>query len=79
MCTAGGDVESRQVPRFIHSLPQDVTVIAGQTAELNCQVAGYPEPQVLWFRDGHRIKDGSEYTIGSLFSSNILCVKYTYP
>ena len=39
-------------PRFIH-LPEDVDVVTGSSAELNCEVTGHPTPEINWtFNDG---------------------------
>ena len=39
-------------PRFVH-LPEDVDVVAGSSAQLNCEVLGHPTPEINWtFNDG---------------------------
>ena len=58
------NADKRQAPRFLHHLQQNVSIKAGETAELTCQVTGCPQPYLLWFRDNVKIKDGNDFTIG---------------
>ena len=43
-------------PSIADSSPSEVTVVAGQSALLPCDVTGKPRPQVTWTRNGVRVR-----------------------
>jgi hypothetical protein len=58
------NVDQRKTPSFVHHLQSHVAIVAGESAELNCHVTGFPQPQIIWYRDGVKIADGTDFTIG---------------
>ena len=56
-------------PEFLKK-PQDIEVIAGQSAKFRCKVKGYPLPRVLWYKNGRRLINCEQYRIG--MSINLL-------
>ncbi|KAB5553679.1 hypothetical protein PHYPO_G00041380 [Pangasianodon hypophthalmus] len=43
-------------PEFIKT-PSDLSVFEDSTAQLICHVTGYPDPEVLWLRDGEALEE----------------------
>ncbi|KAE8741842.1 hypothetical protein FOCC_FOCC012628, partial [Frankliniella occidentalis] len=43
-------------PLAVHVLPPRQTVDVGKSADLTCQVAGFPRQQVTWLKDGRPIR-----------------------
>ncbi|GMS98905.1 hypothetical protein PENTCL1PPCAC_21080, partial [Pristionchus entomophagus] len=56
---------SGSAPEFTKDL-QPVQAKVGEPAALECRVAGVPQPEVKWFKDGDEIKPGSGVQIESL-------------
>ncbi len=52
-------------PEFLKEL-QDVEVMEGKSARFRCKLRGYPQPRVLWYKDGKRMRDSEEYRIGEI-------------
>nr|XP_006823009.1 PREDICTED: striated muscle-specific serine/threonine-protein kinase-like [Saccoglossus kowalevskii] len=46
-------------PDFTTTL-QDITIIEGNAATLECKVSGYPEPDVMWLLDGRLIQPAKD-------------------
>ena len=61
-----GDVEAvdshqqRAVPVFVSEL-KDHRLVPGETALLECVVAGDPPPEIVWTRRGHPLLDKTRY------------------
>ena len=61
-----GDVEAvdthqqRAVPVFVSEL-KDHRLVPGETALLECVVAGGPPPEIVWTRRGHPLLDKTRY------------------
>uniref|UniRef100_A0A8B9PGC0 Ig-like domain-containing protein n=1 Tax=Apteryx owenii TaxID=8824 RepID=A0A8B9PGC0_APTOW len=53
-CSARLTVRPSVQPLFTRKL-EDVDVVEGRTAVLECQVAGLPYPSISWFHNGSRI------------------------
>lgn len=57
--------DSYTSPQFT-APPTDVVVANGETATLQCGVAGQPPPSVTWFREGGgEVTSGGRFTVGS--------------
>ena len=55
----------KQAPQFLKGI-QDVEVVEGRTVKFRCKIRGYPQPRVLWYKDGKRIFSGDNYLTGEL-------------
>ncbi|XP_075991256.1 uncharacterized protein LOC142986608 isoform X6 [Anticarsia gemmatalis] len=49
-------------PEFVDILPGQLKVLAGETANLSCNVKGKPLPEVVWMKNGHEIEDEGRIT-----------------
>lgn len=49
---AEAEAVARGVPPFFVELVKDININEGQDACFKCKVAGEPEPQVRWYKDG---------------------------
>ena len=59
------DTDSYTSPQFT-APPTDLVVANGETATLQCGVAGQPPPSVTWFREGGgEVTSGGRFTVGS--------------
>ena len=47
-------------PKFTEEL-EDIEVLVGQPAKLQCRVEGDPKPDIEWFVDGDKIKKGGRF------------------
>lgn len=52
-------VEADSAPR-ITIQPNDLVAIEGESAELNCDVDGQPEPTIEWYHNGQLIKSSTQ-------------------
>uniref|UniRef100_A0A674AS97 Myosin light chain kinase, smooth muscle-like n=1 Tax=Salmo trutta TaxID=8032 RepID=A0A674AS97_SALTR len=57
------DQELQSEPRFQQVL-RDTSQPRGSTARLACRVQGYPEPEVVWFKDEEPVESSSRVTMG---------------
>lgn len=39
-------------PEISASRPQQIIIAAGQSVTLDCSMSGYPDPLVIWYKDG---------------------------
>lgn len=51
-------------PRFV-TVPENLTVRSGNTAVLNCQADGSPEPVITWFKDGKSVTQGGRISFSN--------------
>ncbi|XP_012286354.1 titin [Orussus abietinus] len=42
---------------------QDLQVLEGRTARLDCVIVGQPEPEVIWYHDGHPVKESADFQL----------------
>lgn len=38
--------------------------VEGETVRFRCKVRAYPPPRVMWFKDGKKLVNGENYTVG---------------
>ena len=50
-------------PEFIKGI-QDVDIKEGQSVKFRCKVKGYPQPRVVWYKDGKLLKSSRSCRIG---------------
>lgn len=60
-------MKEETAPQFSTEL-EPCTVTEGETAVLECAVAGKPMPEVKWMKDGQQIQPDSRHKIESLAS-----------
>ena len=53
----------KKSPEFLKGL-QDQEVIEGNEVKFRCKLSGYPQPRVIWYKDGKKIKNSEQYRIG---------------
>ena len=46
-----------ELPHFIAKPPSSVTVKEKQIITLPCKAAGFPQPVITWYKNGHQIDD----------------------
>ena len=56
-CDEPGDLSSAQVKITIQ--PNDLIAIEGESAELNCDAEGDPEPKIEWYHNGQLIRSST--------------------
>lgn len=61
-CLAGNNQEMKK-PEFLKEI-EDQEVKEGQHVKFRAKVKGYPLPRVVWYKDGHLLKNGTNYKIG---------------
>ena len=54
-----------EAARFTHPI-SSVTAPDGKTVRLEAVVAGHPQPQVVWFREGRQITTSQQYQVSML-------------
>ncbi|KAF4092982.1 hypothetical protein AMELA_G00028560 [Ameiurus melas] len=59
-------------PEFIKT-PFDLSVFEDSTAQLVCHVTGYPDPEVLWLRDGEVLEE-QDGSVQVDYEENGMCV-----
>lgn len=47
-------------PKFLAEL-KDVVLLEGSAAKLECRVSAFPDPFIVWSKDGAELKDGPKY------------------
>ncbi|XP_074550631.1 myosin light chain kinase, smooth muscle [Halichoeres trimaculatus] len=45
------------------SVIKDVEVVEGSAARFDCKIEGYPDPEVVWYKDEHPIKETRHFQI----------------
>uniref|UniRef100_A0AAQ5XDU7 Myosin light chain kinase, smooth muscle n=1 Tax=Amphiprion ocellaris TaxID=80972 RepID=A0AAQ5XDU7_AMPOC len=45
------------------SIIKDVEVVEGSAARFDCKIEGYPDPEVVWYKDDHPIKETRHFQI----------------
>lgn len=65
-------------PEFLKEI-EDQEVKEGQHVKFRAKVKGYPLPRVVWYKDGHLLKNGTNYKIGKnhiIFNSSYDHMKF---
>ena len=57
----------KRAPEYLKEL-QDQEVIEGNEVNFRCKLSGYPQPRVIWYKDGKKLKNSDKYKIGELFN-----------
>lgn len=55
-----------ELPHFITKPSSSVTVKVKQNVTLPCEAAGFPQPQITWYKNGHVIQERRQLKIGNL-------------
>ncbi|XP_031438230.2 myosin light chain kinase, smooth muscle [Clupea harengus] len=56
--------ESRPpAPPTFNNVIRDVEVVEGSAARFDCKIEGYPDPDVVWYKDDHPIKETRHFQI----------------
>ncbi|XP_059415514.1 telokin-like [Carassius carassius] len=45
------------------SVIQDVEVVEGSAARFDCKIEGYPDPEIVWYKDDQPIKETRHFQI----------------
>ena len=53
----------RKAPEYLKGL-QDQEVTEGHEVSFRCKLSGYPQPRVIWYKDGKKLKNSDKYKIG---------------
>ena len=69
----------KKAPEYLKGL-QDQEVIEGNEVSFRCKLSGYPQPRVIWYKDGKKLKNCGQHKIGkklrfiSLFKLEIFLI-----
>ncbi|GFT33266.1 obscurin [Nephila pilipes] len=74
MTPPGSDFDPMDKPRFAKTL-RGVTCTLGETAVLECETDGSPEPSVTWLRDNQKIVKSKRVTTSSAGQKHSLTIK----
>jgi hypothetical protein len=47
----------------IHLPLKDLSVFEGKKVRLDCIIVGVPEPEVIWYHDGHPVKESDDFQL----------------
>ena len=53
----------KRAPEFLKGLP-NIECNEGDKVQFRCKVTGYPQPLMLWYKDGKRIKKTDDIRMG---------------
>ncbi|XP_006636765.1 SPEG neighbor protein [Lepisosteus oculatus] len=54
------EMREKGPPKILQEL-KDVILIEGSAAKLECRVSAFPDPFIVWSKDGKELKDGPKY------------------
>ncbi|KAL4635646.1 CAVP-target protein [Arapaima gigas] len=54
------ELREKGPPRVLQEL-KDVVLVEGSAAKLECRVSAFPDPFIVWSKDGKELKDGPKY------------------
>lgn len=57
------DENHTPAPPTFSSVIQDVEVVEGSAARFDCKIEGYPDPEVVWYKDDQPIKETRHFQI----------------
>lgn len=69
---------SSSAPQFTTGL-KGLTIVDGDRLTLQCQVAGDPEPQVSWFKDGKKLESNDFVDLKYKYGLATLKIEEAYP
>uniref|UniRef100_A0A673B196 Ig-like domain-containing protein n=1 Tax=Sphaeramia orbicularis TaxID=375764 RepID=A0A673B196_9TELE len=57
---ASTELREKGPPKILQEL-RDVVLVEGSAAKLECRVSAFPDPFIVWYKDGKELKDGPKY------------------
>lgn len=54
------ELREKGPPKVLQQL-KDVVLLEGSAAKLECRVSAFPDPFIVWSKDGKQLKDGPKY------------------
>lgn len=54
------ELREKGPPKILQDL-KDVVLVEGSAAKLECRVSAFPDPFIVWYKDGKQLKDGPKY------------------
>ncbi|XP_078119348.1 SPEG neighbor protein-like [Sander vitreus] len=54
------ELREKGPPKILQDL-KDVVLVEGSAAKLECRVSAFPDPFIIWSKDGKELKDGPKY------------------
>ncbi|KAM6461571.1 myosin light chain kinase, smooth muscle isoform 3-T3 [Liasis olivaceus] len=57
------DEERTHVKPYFSKTIQDIEVVEGSAARFDCKIEGYPDPEVIWYKDDQSIKESRHFQI----------------
>uniref|UniRef100_A0A670YKA8 Myosin light chain kinase, smooth muscle n=1 Tax=Pseudonaja textilis TaxID=8673 RepID=A0A670YKA8_PSETE len=57
------DEERSHVKPYFSKTIQDIEVVEGSAARFDCKIEGYPDPEVIWYKDEQSIKESRHFQI----------------
>ncbi|KAJ6665436.1 hypothetical protein lerEdw1_003276, partial [Lerista edwardsae] len=57
------DEERSHVKPYFTKTIQDIEVVEGSAARFDCKIEGYPDPEVIWYKDDQSIKESRHFQI----------------
>uniref|UniRef100_A0A670HZJ5 Myosin light chain kinase, smooth muscle n=1 Tax=Podarcis muralis TaxID=64176 RepID=A0A670HZJ5_PODMU len=57
------DEERSHVKPYFSKTIQDIEVVEGSAARFDCKIEGYPDPEVIWYKDDQSIKESRHFQI----------------
>lgn len=54
------ELREKGPPKILQEL-KDVVLVEGSAAKLECRVSAFPDPFIVWYKDGKELKDGPKY------------------
>ncbi|XP_058051190.1 myosin light chain kinase, smooth muscle isoform X2 [Ahaetulla prasina] len=57
------DEERSHVKPYFSKTIQEIEVVEGSAARFDCKIEGYPDPEVIWYKDEQSIKESRHFQI----------------
>ncbi|XP_077176550.1 myosin light chain kinase, smooth muscle isoform X1 [Paroedura picta] len=57
------DEERPHTKPYFSKTIQDIEVVEGSAARFDCKIEGYPDPEVIWYKDDQSIKESRHFQI----------------
>ncbi|XP_034042323.1 SPEG neighbor protein-like isoform X2 [Thalassophryne amazonica] len=54
------ELREKGPPKILQDL-KDVMLVEGSAAKLECRVSAFPDPFIIWYKEGKELKDGPKY------------------
>ena len=59
------NTSEKKAPELLRPL-EDISVTEGRNIRFRCKIAAYPQPLVIWYKDGKKIRPTERKKIGQL-------------